>query len=476
MPMTLEDIAHATGGRLIGASRETVFRRVSTDTRTLDPGDLFVALKGKTHDGHRFIDDALAKGAAGLIASENAARSISKDKVNIDNTVIVAVADTLRAYQALAAEARRGMAATVVAVTGSTGKTTVKDMLACITSLKRRTSASPRNFNNEIGVPATILDAPDDTEVLILEVAMRGPGQIKELAEIGRPDIGVVLNVGLTHYELLGSESAIAEAKAELLEGMDEASTLVVNRDDKQAHAIAARAKGRVVTFGVSHEADVRAEHIGIRRDGTPYFILCSRLPEVSGSIAADVPVPGRHNVENALAAGAVALLLGMSLEDVAGGLRASRISALRMEVIRAAAVTIINDTYNASPASMAAALETLADMARRAASGEATRSAAVLGDMLELGDISETSHKEIGRQVAALGIDVLVTIGRKSASIAEGALAAGMKPEQVRSFPTLEAAQAGLQSVLAGSEYVLVKASRAMGLERIVDQIVNSE
>lgn len=468
IPLKATEVASSCGGTLLYGDPGKIISSVSTDSRTIGEGELFVPLVGDDYDGHDFVSGAVKNRASGWLTAKDPSDFISKSQLEIERYVVIKVEDTLKAYQDIASEVRDRLKAKVIAITGSTGKTSTKDMMQAVLSKAMKTSASPRNYNNEVGVPYTILNAPQDVRALILEMAMRGKGQIRELAEIGKPDIGVITNIGVTHFELLGSEEKIAEAKAELVEAMDSRGICVVNRDDEYAWAIGKKADGRVVTYGMAGGCDVRAEAVAIEESGAASFDVKSKLMRDTNRIHIRMNIPGKYNVYNALAAATVAMLLDVPSDIIKIGLESASVSELRMEVVTTReGYTIINDTYNASPSSMRAAIETLRDMSA------GNRSIAVLGDMFELGRISKQSHLEVGRFVEESNIDRLITVGERARDIAEGARSAGMADENISSFASIEEATNGACGILQRGDRVLVKASRAMGLERLVERIV---
>lgn len=465
IPLEAGEIAEATGGVLRMGSADAMVERVATDSRTIRAGDLFVPLKGERFDGHAFIEDAVQRGAMGFLCSDWSQRKTKGQRELEFAGVVVEVADTLRAYLDMAAHMRRRIGAKVVAITGSTGKTSVKDMLGSVLGPVMPVVCAPQNYNNEIGVPFTLLEADARTAVVVVEIAMRGLGQIRELARAVAPDIGLITNVGITHYELLGSADAIAEAKAELIEALEPGRPLILNADDSWTPKLVKRGRGPVLSFGVSRRADVRATGVTIDSGGYPSFKIAS---EYADAIPVRLAVPGRHNIANALAAAAVSFLLGVPSEAIREGLGRARLSSLRMEVLASRdSMTVLNDTYNASPTSMRAALETLCDVS------SGTRRVAVLGDMLELGQISDDEHFKLGGVVAERGIDFLITIGPRAKLIGQGAHASGMTPTKVLSFPSIEAAKPSLAKEIESGDVVLVKASRAMGLERVAEFLV---
>jgi UDP-N-acetylmuramoyl-tripeptide--D-alanyl-D-alanine ligase len=451
--MTAEQVLTATGGTVIAGAPPVEFSGVSTDSRTVSPGALFVALRGERHDGHAFAGEALRRGAAAAL--------VSRPLVGAAGCLIL-VPDTLQALGQLAAAHRAQFALPVIAVTGSTGKTTTKEMTAAILQRRGRALRTEENFNNEIGVPMSLLGLDRDTDFAVIELAMRGAGQIAYLARIARPGIGVITNIGPSHLELLGSLEAVAAAKAELLEALPPDGTAVVNADDAYADLLRGKSAARVVTFGVERRADVRAHDVTQDDRAAARF----RLVAPAGEIAVALGVPGRANVHNALAAAAAALAAGAALEDVAGGLARIAPGRHRLEIIEAArGFTIVDDCYNASPASVAMALEVLAALPGR-------RKFAALGDMRELGPAAEPFHREIGEQAARLGLERLITVGQLGRAIAEGAQAA--LGERAEWQPDNDRAAERLLALLGPGDVVLVKGSRAMGMEAIVRRLAS--
>lgn len=364
---TSEEIIQATGARLLKPAASVSFSDVCTDTRAIAKGSLFVAFKGTSFNGHDFVDKALAAGAAGAVVSE-----VRPEYEGLTAPIFVA-ADTLKAYQDLARFHRRRFAIPVVAVTGSVGKTSTRNMIATVLSEKYRVLQTEKNFNNEIGLPKTLLQLTPDHEACVVEMGMRGLGQIAELAAIGEPTIGVVTNVGKSHIELLGSQENIAKAKAELVQALDEKGTAVLNGDDPFVRPMTALCKGKTVLYGTDDQAAVRADHIVCDQQGVRFH--CSGAGQ---SFDVSVPVIGGHNVYNALAAIAVGQLTGLSAAEIQRGLASYHGMAMRQELLHIGPYTFINDTYNANPASMAEAIRTL-DLLTKG------RKIAVLGGMGEL-------------------------------------------------------------------------------------------
>jgi len=464
----LDTLAHVVGGTLVAGRLDAVVTGVVIDSRLARPGVAFVALPGERTDGHAHIADAVARGARAVVASrdDDEVRGHAMEREDIG---LVVVDDSLAALQQLAAHHRSRLDGIVIGITGSTGKTSTKDFVRAVLETTLRTEATEGNRNNEIGLPLTILDARPDVEALVLEMAMRGAGQIRELCGIARPECGIITNIGVSHVEILGSEEAIALAKAELIECVQAGGRVFLNGDDAWSRRIAERAAGEVTWFGVDEGNDVTARDIEVAVDGCVSFALSAGPVEQPVSLR----VPGRHNVYNALSAAALGLYLNLSPAHIAEGLSNAALSAMRMEVFQTASgVTVLNDAYNANPTSMRAALRTLADVQP----DDEGRRVAVLGDMAELGSLTELSHFRLGEEVAHLGLDLLVTAGPRARRIAEGALAEGMTANRVRECDDTETASALVSEELQAGDVVLVKASRVMGLERVVERIVSPD
>ena len=395
-------------------------------------------------------------------------RSSRSDRTVPDTVPLVLVADPARALLDLAADERAGSSAAVVAITGSTGKTCTKDFAAAVLATRLRVVRSPASFNNEIGLPLTVLSAPGDTQVLVLEMGASGLGHVKLLCDVARPDVGVVTNVGVAHMELFGSAEAIRDAKAELPEALPANGTAVLNSDDPTVHAYERRTPAHVLLFGTSDPALVRADRIvADPRSGRASFVLGTPL----GACPVTLPVAGEHMVPNALAAAAVGHAFGLGPEEIAGGLGSAEMSTGRMEVLETAdGVRVIDDAYNANPTSMAAALKTA-----RAMAGPG-RCIAVLGWMAELGPIAEDEHARVGELLVRLGIDVLITVGAQAEPIAAAAEREGVEPDRIVRCSDVDGAVAALTSIVRTGDLVLVKASRAAGLERIARIVAGAD
>ena len=466
---TLAAVAAAVGGTLspdadpaVTATAPVVF-----DSRKAEPGGLFVAFDGEHTDGHAYVADAYARGAVAAIVTRP-----------VDGPHVL-VADAERAMGDLARDvaARFGPELTVVGITGSSGKTSTKDLVAQLLSTLGPTIAPPGSFNNELGHPYTVLLADESTRFLVLENSARGIGHIAYLTGIARPRIGVELNVGTAHLGEFGSRENIALAKGELVEALPaatEGGVAVLNVDDPLVRAMAPRTTARVVGVGEASDADVRAVDVASDAAGRATFTL-TRAGE---SAPVRLQLVGGHHVGNALAAAAVALECGMPLADVARGLSAARpVSRWRMEVTdRADGVTVVNDAYNANPDSVRSALKTLAELRHGGAGHGGRRAWAVLGAMNELGAASRDEHDAIGRLAVRLSIDKLVAVGADARPLFTGASLEGSWDGEAVWEPDADAAIALLRDQVRPGDVVLVKASRSVGLERVAAALLEGE
>lgn len=452
-PLTVADVWEGLGGALAASSvsGSPAFERGLIDSREARAGDLFFALAGERVDGHDYAGPALAAGATGAV--------VARPVVTPAGAAIFIVSDPLAALQKLAAAWRRKHETRVVAVTGSVGKTTAKELIASLLARRFKVLKSEANLNTEIGIPLTLLNLRDEHQRAVLEFGMYEPGDIALLARIGRPAVGVVTNVSYVHLERVRSFGRIIGAKAELVEALPADGLAVLNGDDPNVAAMARRTRARSLLYGMSEQCDVRAtDVIGRGLDGFSF-----RLQARGSAIEVDCPVPGKHHVYPALAAAAVALEEGMTQDDVAEGLRDAKFG-LRLRV-RAGlnGSTIIDDSYNASPASMVAALDLLSE-------SRAKRRIAVLGHMRELGDAEDEGHRTAGRHAAG-ACDVLIVCGEDARLLAEAAREAG-HPD-VRILATAEETAELLRRELRPGDVCLVKGSRAVGLESVVEALV---
>ncbi|WP_406295753.1 UDP-N-acetylmuramoyl-tripeptide--D-alanyl-D-alanine ligase [Embleya sp. NBC_00888] len=454
---TLAEIATALGGRLSGGAdpQARITAEVVVDSRKVGPGTLFVAVRGERVDGHDYARAAIEAGAVAVLAERDT------------GTPAILVEDVVAALGRLARSiTERHPDTTVIALTGSSGKTSTKDLIGQVLATAGPTIAPSGNFNTEIGLPLTVLGVTEETRYLVAEMGARHVGDIAYLCELTPPRIGLVLNVGSAHMGEFGGREGIARAKGELVEALPADGVAVLNQDDPLVRAMASRTKARVVTFGESAKADVRAENVTLDEQGRASFTLC--VPE--GSAPVILRLYGEHHVANALACAAVAREVGMTVEDIAAALGAAgTISRWRMEVTRRDdGVTVVNDAYNANPESMRAALKALVAMAG------GKRTFAVLGAMRELGEESLTEHDAIGRLAVRLNIHRLVAVGgREAAWIDMGAKNEGSWGEESVLVPDVEAAVELLRGELAPGDVVLVKASRGVALERLADALL---
>ncbi|MEU8969629.1 UDP-N-acetylmuramoyl-tripeptide--D-alanyl-D-alanine ligase [Streptomyces monashensis] len=456
--LSLAEIAAVVGGQThdIPDPSVQVTGPVVRDSREVVPGSLFAAFVGERVDGHDFAPQVIEAGAVAVLAS----RPVGLPAIVVE--------DVQAALGALARHVVRRLGATLVALTGSAGKTSTKDLIAQVLRHKAPTVFTPGSLNNEIGLPLTALSATEETQFLVLEMGARGIGHIRYLTGLTPPKIGLVLNVGTAHIGEFGGREQIAEAKGEIVEGLPQDGAAILNADDPLVRAMAPRTKAKVVLFGESAEADVRAENVRLTDSGQPSF----RLHTPSGASDVTMRLYGEHHVSNALAAAAVAHELGMSAEEIALALsEAGTLSRWRMEVTeRPDGVTIVNDAYNANPESMRAALRALAAM------GKGRRTWAVLGKMAELGDEALAEHDAVGRLAVRLNVSKLVAVGGIEASWLQlGAYNEGSWGEESVHVSDAQAAIDLLRSELRPGDVVLVKASRSVGLESVAQALLEA-
>ena len=447
--ITLQQAAQWCGGRIDPKYADVTFFGANIDTRKLEAGQMFVALQG-TRDGHDFIDIAFEKGAAAVLCTHC-------DK---DYPAIV-VPDTRIALGEIAKQERLRLGMKVVAITGSVGKTTTKEMVAAVLSKTYRTGKTPVNHNNDIGLPMTVLGMADDTQVAVLEMGMNHFREIAYLSNIAKPDVAVIVNVGTMHIENLGSVDGILKAKLEILEGMEPGGFVVLNGDNSKLWGV--REKMMEVTyFGEQNpECTVRAADV-TTQDGKIGFTAIY----ADGRFSVELPVEGMHHVSDALAAIAVGLKMGVSPENIGAALGNFRNADGRQEIYRAGDYTIIQDCYNAGPESMAAALEVL--------NGKSGRKIAVLGDMLELGSCTQAEHYKVGR-TAAEKADILLSFGPNSAKMQGGAITGGMSESAARAFENREKLAEVLTSIVRPGDVILFKGSRGMRMELILEQFLKN-
>jgi UDP-N-acetylmuramoyl-tripeptide--D-alanyl-D-alanine ligase len=454
--LDLNQLLSITSGNLLAPGNGREILGVSIDSRTIQPKNLFIALKGENKDGHDFILEAVKKGASAVLL-EKPEGVLEK----IFGVHLISVADTKKSIQDISQWYRKLFEVKVVAITGSNGKTTTKDMSAEVLSAKFKVLKSKKSYNNQIGVPLTILDLENDTDFLIAELGMNQPGEIAILSKIVSPQIGVITNIGPAHLESMKNLETIAQEKFSLIENMAMKGTAILNADDQFSFERIKTEKRKVLSFGIKNKADFQGSKIRISSDGKVSFSINDRI-EIK------LKLLGRHNVYNALAAFAIGKSVGLEDEKIKQKLQNFSPAEFRMELLEIKGIRIINDSYNANPASMQNALLTLKEMKTKG------KKIAVLGDMLELGKESQIFHQKMGEEIFKLKINVLVCVGELVKSIAEGAKRKGLDSSKVFSFKTNEQASSFLLEFLKEGDLVLVKGSRKMKLEEVVLKLKN--
>jgi UDP-N-acetylmuramoyl-tripeptide--D-alanyl-D-alanine ligase len=467
---TVDELLAATRGRFLRGERTALFSGISIDSRVLKPGELFIALRGDRFDGHNFIVPALKAGAHGVLFASEAAspQSLALDS-HFQNRVFIQVTDTLLGLQSIAGFHRSRFSVPLIAITGSNGKTTTKEMAACILSNRVRLLKNEGNLNNHIGVPLTLLRLDAVHQVAVIEIGINRPGELRTLCKIARPQVGLITNVGPTHLEFLGDVEGVARAKGEMLEVLTSRDTAILNADDPHFQILASKAKGDLITFGIERDADVMASEIRMPPDAGPTFRLTNRKGANKEGIDVTLPIMGKYNIYNALGAAAIAVQQGLDLQMIREGLEKFQPLSMRSQLVDLKGFHILNDAYNANPASMKSAIETLARL------GVQGQKIAILGDMLELGNGSQAAHQEVGRVVAKAGIDYLFTMGIQAEEIANGALLANMDESKVFRSQDPRGVGEKLFKLARPGDYILVKGSRKMKMERILELISTS-
>ncbi|MDD2372929.1 MAG: UDP-N-acetylmuramoyl-tripeptide--D-alanyl-D-alanine ligase [Syntrophomonadaceae bacterium] len=458
MQVSLDFVCRSINGRIIEGNDSHIITGVTTDSRKVEAGMLFIALLGEKCDGHDFVRAALAKGARAAVVSRVTDATFWSGE---DKTLIL-VDDTLQALQALAASYRRCFDIPVIAVTGSVGKTTIKDLVALYLSSTWKTLKTQGNYNNDIGLPLTLLQLDESYQVAVVEMGMGALGEIQRLAAIARPQFALISNVEPVHLETLGSLENIARAKCEVLSEISEDGFALINGDNKLLIETAREYSCRKYTFGCNGDCDFQAANCTVSNAGMKIDIRWHNQLETLF-----FPLPARRLALNIVAAAALAHLLGIEMDSIKDSLLDYKPSGNRLNIISLEnGGAVINDTYNANQLSMAAALETSRELA---GSG---KYAAVLGDMFELGSLETEAHLNVGQIAYTSGVDLLITVGKLAQNIAQGALEAGMNPMQVHHFPTKAEALEYLQTRVDNQWTLLFKASRGMELETLVDEL----
>jgi UDP-N-acetylmuramoyl-tripeptide--D-alanyl-D-alanine ligase len=462
MTFILEEVLKATGGKLLQGEEKTSFRGISTDSRTVAEGELFIALKGERFDGHHFAIEALKKRAGGVIIEEDRVRDIRWNGYR--PSAVIAVKDALHALGDIAQERRRRFGTPVVALTGSNGKTTTKEMIAACLETTFPVLKTKGNLNNLIGLPLTLLNLTERERIVVLEMGMNVPGEIRRLAEIAEPDVGLITNIEKVHLEGMGSLERVREEKGELFRKMRQDGTILVNQDDPRVIDLATEFPGQKITFGIDHPAEVMATEIRLKGVGRTSFTLMTE----GVTMEITLPLLGRHFVPNALSAIAAASLFGIELEKAKEALEHLSAFPMRMEILRLKeGVSLINDAYNANPRSMELALGILSEM-----KGEG-RGIAVLGDMLELGDFSVEAHQHIGQRVEELSIDFLLALGEEAPVLVESAIRHGLDSEKARIVESHTEAISLLKKMIRDGDWILIKGSRRMRMEKIAEGLM---
>ncbi len=452
--VNIRHAAKAMNGEIVRCDGDELVKSVSTDTRTIADGALFFALAGERFDGHKFVPDAVADGAVCCV--------VNADCDEFAGLPVIVVEDTRKALRDLAAYYRSKFQIPVVGVTGSVGKTSTKEMIASVLAQKYRTHMTQGNFNNEIGLPLTVFDLMDEDKMMVLEMGMSSFGEISRLTQIAKPDTAVITNIGISHIEHLGSREGIKQAKFEIMEGLQPDGTVILNGDDDMLWDARGEIEYETLYYGIQNKnSDLCVTEIRIYSDGSDFSC------KIDGEIHKfSIAVPGQHHIYNAMAAILVGLKYNLSIEQIQQGVRAFVPNGLRQTLIEYPNYMVIRDCYNASPASMKSGLEVLSltqCLGRRVA---------CLADMLELGEMSEAAHREVGKLVVACGTDCLIAVGNEAKQIAQGAIDTGMNPADVHVFDTNAALIEMLPALLKKQDLILVKGSRGMHLEEIADAI----
>ena len=460
--LSIQWIVDALHGQLKYGNTETEYRGISTDSRTVKPGEIFLALKGEIFDGHDFISEVIGKGALGVVVQSGSLVSQSKK-----DFIVIEVKDTLDALGECAAHYRQLYGIPIVAVTGSNGKTTTKEMIAAILATKRRVLKNQGNLNNLIGLPLSLLKLSSAHDVGVFELGMNRRGEIARLVEIAQPTVGIVTNVGLVHLEYLKTIDEVAEAKGELFQNLSPEATAIINKDDPRIEKLSSRFSGKKITIGIKSPGDVTAKNIvPVGADGMRFNLVIREK-----TLPVFLPMIGAHNVMNALAAAGAITALGEDLVMIPEGLKNFRNLNLRQQLITLPkGITIINDTYNANPVSMKKALETFSLLQG------SSRGIIIMGDMLELGSHATALHRELGHEVAKMGVTLLLIMGKFSSDVRDGALSGGLPSPSIYIGKNHQDLIDFLRGVLKQGDLVLVKGSREMAMEKVIEGLMKED
>ena len=446
IPLKISEILTATGGELLCGSADGIVKNITTDSRKVESGVLFAAICGENADGHDYIESAVSSGAVCIISEKN----ITAD------AAVIKVENTVKALGKIARVIMRKLCVPVVGITGSVGKTTTRDMTYSVVSKMFNTLKNQGNYNNELGVPLTVFTADESVEAAVIEMGMDNFGEIDRLSYIVNPTISIITNIGMSHIECLGSQENIYKAKAEIFKNTRQSGTVILNGDDKILMAHKDEITQNVITVGVNNKnADVIAENIVSSQESVTFT-----AKGMGKEFEITLPVPGEHNVLNALLAVAVGFVLEIGTKDIAAALAEFSMTHMRMDILKFKKITLINDCYNAAPASAAAALAVLGKYE--------DRKVAILGDIAALGSYSYKAHYGLGSDVVKNKVDLLITIGPNARHIAESAYEHGMDGANIISTDTVEEVYPLLMNSIRKNDVVLVKASRVMALERV--------
>jgi UDP-N-acetylmuramoyl-tripeptide--D-alanyl-D-alanine ligase len=457
--LSIEEVLKATRGKLLQGEGNTSFQGISTDSRTVTEGELFIALKGSRFDGHHYVLEALEKKVGGVVIEEDKVGDIRWNGYRAK--AVIAVKDTLFALGNIALDWRRKYRTPLVALTGSNGKTTTKEMIAACLETTFPILKTKGNLNNLIGLPLTLLTLTERERVVVLEMGMNVPGEIRRLTEIAEPDVGLITNIQKVHLEGMESLERLKEEKGELFRKMRRDGTILVNQDDPRVVELASDYPGQKITFGIEHPAEVMAKEIRLGGAEGTFFTLILE----GEAMEMHLRLLGRHFIPNALSAIAVACLFGVEVKQVKEALENFQSIPMRMEIVPLkGGKTLINDAYNANPHSMGLALETLVE-----AKGEG-RAIAVLGDMLELGNFTKEAHEQLGEKMSELSIDFLLALGEEAPIVVESAIRHGFPLERVRVVESHSEAISILKQMIQNGDWILVKGSRRMAMEKIVE------
>ena len=448
---TVKDVLNSTKGKLLSGNEDDILKGVSTDTRRIKGGELFIAIKGERFDGHNFILDAVSRGVGGVLVQEGC---ITNANFKTPDIFFASVPNSIKALGDVAHFRRSRYKVPLIGITGSNGKTTTKEMIAAILSKKFNVLKNFGTENNHIGVPLTLMRLNPEHKVVVMEMGTNHLGEVRRLSEIARPTVALITNIGPSHLEYLKDTDTVLKAKCEVLDYLDKDGKVVINGDDKKLKNL--KTNFKVIKFGLSKECDFYADKVNLEPDGINF--------RLNGKWEMNLDIVGRHNVYNVLGAIATTWDFGVSIEEAKDALREFRVPNMRMEVKRIGDIKIINDSYNSNPLSMKQAIEALKDITTKG------RKILVAGDMLELGRLSGRFHHLVGRQAAESGIDLIVAVGKLAEHVAKGAQEAGMSQTKIKLCNLTKDACQTVTHLIKKGDTVLVKGSRAMKMEQIVE------